>query len=164
MKPDLKAAKPLLPWNKGRLVGQKAPLKLKEIWAIRIRLPPVEKMRDLALFKLAIDSRLRDCDLVSLRICDISQGQSIYPRAIVMQSKTHRSVQFEITQLTRQSLAAWIDLVRLTSDAYLFPSRITKSLHLSTRQYARIVAGWIVSIGLDPATYGTHTMRRTGRR
>jgi integrase len=161
MKPDLNEAKPFFPWNKGRLVGQKAPLKLKEIWAIRIRLQLSEKVRDLALFNLAIDSKLRGCDLVSLRVCDISQGKSIYPRAIVMQRKTHRPVQFEITELTRQSVAAWIDLARLASDAYLFPSRIAKSPHLSTRQYARIVAGWIVSIGLDPATYGTHTMRRT---
>ncbi|WP_368649505.1 tyrosine-type recombinase/integrase [Castellaniella ginsengisoli] len=161
MKPELNEAKPFFPWNKGRLVGQKAPLKLKEIWAIRIRLQLSEKVRDLALFNLAIDSKLRGCDLVSLRVCDISKGKSIYPRAIVMQRKTHRPVQFEITELTRQSVAAWIDLARLASDAYLFPSRVTKSPHLSTRQYARIVVGWIVSIGLDPATYGTHTMRRT---
>lgn len=161
MKPDLNEAKPFFPWNKGRLVGQKAPLKLKEIWAIRIRLQLAEKVRDLALFNLAIDSKLRGCDLVSLRVCDISQGKSIYPRAIVMQRKTHRPVQFEITELTRQSVAAWIDLARLAPDAYLFPSRVTKSPHLSTRQYARIVSGWVVSIGLDPATYGTHTMRRT---
>ncbi|MBN3228171.1 tyrosine-type recombinase/integrase [Pectobacterium brasiliense] len=161
MRPDLNEAKSFFPWNKGRLVGQKAPLKLKEIWAIRIRLQLSEKVRDLALFNLAIDSKLRGCDLVSLRVCDISQGKSIYPRAIVMQRKTHRPVQFEITELTRQSVAAWIDLARLASDAYLFPSRIAKSPHLSTRQYARIVAGWIVSIGLDPAMYGTHTMRRT---
>lgn len=161
MKPDLNEAKPFFPWNKGRLVGQKAPLKLKEIWAIRIRLQLSEKVRDLALFNLAIDSKLRGCDLVSLRVCDISQGKSIYPRAIVMQRKTHRPVQFEITELTRQSVAAWIDLARLAPDNYLFPSRITKSPHLSTRQYARIVAGWVKSIGLDPATYGTHTMRRT---
>lgn len=101
MQPDLNAAKPFLPWNKGRLVGQKAPLKLKEIWAIRIRLQLAEKVRDLALFNLAIDNKLRGCDLVSLRVCDISQGKSIYPRAIVMQRKTHRPVQFEITELTR---------------------------------------------------------------
>ena len=161
MKPNINEAKPFFPWNKGRLVGQKAPLKLKEIWAIRIRLQLAEKVRDLALFNLAIDSKLRGCDLVSLRVCDVSQGKIIYPRAIVMQRKTHRPVQFEITELTRQSVAAWIDLARLASDDYLFPSRVTKSPHLSTRQYARIVASWVVSIGLDPATYGTHTMRRT---
>ncbi|MGE8516679.1 tyrosine-type recombinase/integrase [Alcaligenes nematophilus] len=160
MKPDINEAKPFFPWNKGRLVGQKAPLKLKEIWAIRIRLQLAEKVRDLALFNLVIDSKLRGCDLVSLRVCDISQGKIIYPRAIVMQRKTHR-VQFEITELTRQSVAAWIDLASLAPDNYLFPSKITKSPHLSTRQYARIVVGWVKSIGLDPGTYGTHTMRRT---
>src|SRR5690606_1106922 len=110
---------------------------------------------------LAIDSKLRGCDLVSLRVRDVSQGKSIFPRAMVMQRKTHRPVQFEITELTRQSVAAWIDVARLASDDYLFPSRVTKSPHLSTRQYARIVAAWVESIGLDAAAYGTHTMRRT---
>lgn len=161
MKPDLNEEKPHLPWNKGRLVGQKAPLKLREIWAIRMRLQLAEKVRDLALFNLAIDSKLRGCDLVNLRVCDISQGKSVYSRAIVMQCKTHRPVQFEVTELTRQSVAAWIDAARLASDNYLFPSRVAKSPHLSTRQYARIVAGWIASIGLDLTGYGTHTMRRT---
>lgn len=149
------------PWNKGRLVGQKAPLKLKEIWAIRIRLQMADKARDLALFNLAIDSKLRGCDLVSLRVCDIAQGKSIFPRAMVMQRKTHRPVQFEITEQTRQSVATWIEKAQLLSSQYLFPSRVAKSPHLSTRQYARIVASWVKSIGLDAAAYGTHTMRRT---
>lgn len=161
MRPNFPESKPLVPWNKSRLVGQKAPLKLKEIWAIRIRLQLAEKARDLALFNLAIDSKLRGCDLVSLRVRDVSQGKSIFPRAMVMQRKTQRPVQFEITELTRQSVAAWIDVARLASDDYLFPSRITKSPHLATRQYARIVASWVESIGLDAAAYGTHTMRRT---
>ena len=148
-------------WNKGRLVGQKAPLKQKEIWAIRIRLQIAEKTRDLALFNLAIDSKLRGCDLVNLRVCDVAQGKTILPRAVVMQRKTHRPVQFEITEQTRQSVAAWIDKAHRTSDQYLFPSRVAKSPHLSTRQYARIVACWVKPIGLDAAAYGTHTMRRT---
>ncbi|MZH97336.1 integrase [Dickeya dianthicola] len=160
IRPDLNEEKPFFPWNKGRLVGQKAPLKLKEIWAIRIRIQLAEKVRNLALFNLAIDSKLRGCDLASLRVCDISQGKSIYQCAIVMQRKAYRSCQFEITELTRQSVAAWIDVARLASDNYLFPSRVTKSPHLSTRQYARLVAGWVALIGLNPATYGTHTMRR----
>jgi len=150
-----------MPWNKGRLVGQKAPLKLKEIWAIRIRLQLAGKVRDLALFNLAIDSKLRGCDLVSLRVCDIGQGKSIFPRAVVMQHKTHRPVQFEITEQTRQSVATWIEKAHLTAEQCLFPSRVAKSPHLSTRQYARIVASWVRSIGLDAASYGTHTMRRT---
>lgn len=150
-----------VPWNKGRLIGQKLPLKLKEIWAIRIRLQLAERLRDLALFNLAIDSKLRGCDLVSLKVNDVAQGGSIFCRAIVMQQKTHRPVQFEITEQTRQALHSWITHRELASNHHLFPSRSMNSLHLSTRQYARIVARWVRSIGLDPSAYGTHTMRRT---
>jgi hypothetical protein len=132
-----------IPWNKGRLVGQKEPLKLKEIWAIRIRLQLAGKTRDLALFNLAIDSKLHGCDLVSLRVLDVAQGKAVLPRAMVMQHKTHRPVQFEITEQTRQSVAVWIEKTHLTSGQYLFPSRVAKSPHLSTRQYARIVACWV---------------------
>lgn len=96
------------PWNKGKLIGQKAPLKLKEIWAIRIRLQLAQRTRDLALFNLAIDSKLRGCDLLALKVGDISQGSSILPQAVVMQQKTRRPVQFEITEQTRASLADWI--------------------------------------------------------
>lgn len=149
------------PWNKGRLIGQKAPLKLKEIWAIRTRLQLANRTRDLALFNLAIDSKLRGCDLVSLRVRDVAQGKSILSRAIVLQQKTHRPVQFELTEQTRQSLAAWIEKAQLTAAQFLFSSRVTKSPHLSTRQYARIVSSWVQSIGLDASMYGTHTMRRT---
>ncbi len=96
------------PWNKGKLVGQKAPLKLKDIWAIRIRLQLDHKIRDLALFNLAIDSKLRACDLVKLRVSDVSHGGQIASRAIVMQQKTGRPVQFEMTQSTREAVHAWI--------------------------------------------------------
>jgi integrase len=150
-----------VPWNKGKLIGQKSPLKLKEIWAIRIRLQMAGNTRELALFNLAIDSKLRGCDLVKLRVCDVSQGNRVSSRAIVMQQKTHRPVQFEITEQTRESLESWINKAKLKSDQYLFPSRIHSSPHLSTRQYARIVEHWVMSIGLDKAAYGTHTMRRT---
>lgn len=149
------------PWNKGKLVGQKAPFKLKEIWAIRVRLELHKRTRDLALFDLGIDSKLRGCDLVNLRVRDISHGDRIASRAIVMQQKTSRPVQFEITEPTRDALAAWIQKVGLSSDGYLFPSRIHKSGHLGTRQYARIVDSWVEEIGLNPVKYGTHTMRRT---
>ena len=161
MKSHLDEAKLPVPWNKGRLVGQKAPLKLKEIWAIRIRLQLAEKTRDLALFNLAIDSKLRGCDLISLRVCDVAQSKSILPRAMVMQRKTHRPVQFEITEPTQQSIAAWIEKAHLAADQCLFSSRVANSPHLSTCQYARIVTSWVESIGLAPAAYGTHTMRRT---
>ena len=149
------------PWNKRRLVGQKLPLKLREIWAIRIRLQLAEHVRDLALFNLAVDSKLRGCDLVSLRVKDIAQGRSIFHRAIVMQRKTSRPVQFEITEQTRQSVLAWMDRRQLAGSEYLFPSRVSDSPHLSTRQYARIVTNWVESIGLDATAYGTHSMRRT---
>lgn len=149
------------PWNKGKLVGQKSPLKLKEIWSIRIRLELSHRIRDLALFNLALDSKLRGCDLLKLKVRDISHGEHISPRAIVMQQKTGRPVQFEITEQTRKSVAAWLILADLKSDSFLFPSRIHDSPHLSTRQYARIVNEWVAEIGLDPTCYGTHTMRRT---
>jgi integrase len=149
------------PWNKGKLADQKSPLKLKKICAIRIRLQMAQNTRELALFNLAIDSKLRGCDLVNLKVYDVTQGGRISSRAIIMQQKTHRSVQFEITEQTRDSLVSWLNEAQLKSDEYLFRSRIHNSPHLSTRQYARIVEHWVTSIGLDPAAYGTHSMRRT---
>jgi hypothetical protein len=117
-----------IPWNKGKLIGQKYPLKLKEIWAIRIRLQLANRIRELALFNLSIDSKLRGCDLVKLRVCDVAQSNRVSTRAMIMQQKTHRPVQFEITEQTRESLGAWINQVQLKSDQYLFPSRIRGSL------------------------------------
>lgn len=149
------------PWNKGKLVGQKAPLKLKEIWGIRIRLQLADRTRDLALFNLAVDSKLRACDLVKLRVREVSHGDRVAARAIVMQQKTQRPVQFEITEQTGEAVEAWIQHASLRSEDYLFPSRLHDSPHLSTRQYARIVEDWVSEIGLDPAAYGTHTLRRT---
>jgi integrase len=149
------------PWNKGKLDGQTPPLKLKDIWAIRVRLQIGRRTRELALFNLAIDSKLRSCDLIRLRVRDVCHGTVVVSRAILMQQKTQRPVQFEITELTRDSLAAWIRSSGLGSEAYLFPSRLHSSPHLSTRQYARIVRGWVREIGLDASAYGTHTLRRT---
>ena len=149
------------PWNKGKLVGQKPPLKLREIWAIRIRLQLAQRHRDLALFNLAIDSKLRSCDLLNLRVFDIAHNGLITNRAIVMQQKTHQPVQFEITGQTRKAVSTWIQHADLMSDDYLFKSRLKASQHLSTRQYARIVASWVAEIGLNPADYGTHSLRRT---
>jgi integrase len=149
------------PWNKGKLVGQKPPLKLKEIWTIRIRLQLAGNIRDLALFNLAIDSKLRSCDLVKIRVKDIANGTTISSRAIVMQQKTKRPVQFEITEQTRDSISSWIDFAGLSFSDYLFKSRFKSSVHISTRQYARIEESWVSQIGLNPAAYGTHSMRRT---
>ena len=148
-------------WNKGKLVGQKPPLKPKEIWAIRINLQNARAARDLAMFNLAIDSELRGCDLVSLHVRDVTHGNQVLPRAMVIQRKTERPVQFELTEPTRAALAAWIEKTHLRSDQYLFPSRIGTSPHISTRQYARIVHHWVDAAGLDPSVYGTHSMRRT---
>jgi integrase len=161
MELNIKATGRREPWNKGKIVGQKAPLRLKDIWAIRIRLQLAERTRELALFNLAVDSKLRSCDLVKLRVRDITHGERVPARAIVMQQKTQRPVQFEITEQTRQAVATWIAYARLRSDDFLFPSRLHASIHLSTRQYARIVHAWVEQIGLDPAAYGTHTLRRT---
>jgi integrase len=152
---------PKEPWNKNKLVGQKRPLKLQQIWAIRIRLELFNKVRDLALFNLAIDSKLRGCDLVALKVNDIAHGKSIQSRTIIVQKKTGTPVQFEITENTRLSLYALIEQSKLTSSDYLFKSRIQSSDHVSTRQYGRIVVNWVSIIGLDHTQYGTHSMRRT---
>ena len=149
------------PWNKGKLVGQKPPLKLKEIWAIRIRLQISTRIRELALFNLAIDSKLRSCDLVKIRVRDISHGNTIASRAMIMQQKIHQAVRFEITEQTRDSILNWIEHADLDMSDYLFKSRLSSSPHLSTRQYAKIVKEWVADIGLDPYVYGTHSLRRT---
>ena len=150
-----------IPWNKGKLLGQKPPLKLKEIWAIRVRLQLAKEARELALFNLAIGSKLRGCDLVGLRVHDVVHGSRVAARAIVMQKKTERPVQFEITEQTREAIAAWITAAHLKPEQFLFPSRVSESQHLSTRQYSRIVGSWVECIGLDPAAYGAHSLRRT---
>ncbi len=150
-----------MPWNKGKIVGQKSPLKLKDIWAIRIRLQLNHRTRELALFDLGLDSKLRACDLVKLRVKDICHGDRVSTRAIVLQQKTSLPVQFEITQPTREAVETWIKESSLKADDYFFPSRVHESPHLGTRQYARILDGWIKEIGLDPAQYGTHSIRRT---
>jgi len=149
------------PWNKGKLVGQKAPLKLKDIWAIRVRLQLYDRTRELALFNLGIDSKLRACDLVALRVRDVSHGGRVSARAIIMQQKTQRPVQFEITETTRDGRRRLDQSGSPEIGGLLIPSRVHASPHLSTRQYARILDTWIPEIGLDPAAYGTHSMRRT---
>ena len=145
----------------GKLTGQKPALKSKEVWAIRARLELKKRVRDLALFNLAIDSKLRGCDLVRLTVGDIAAGPEIRSRTSIIQKKTGRPVQFEITEPTRTAVKALIARHGMLAKDFLFPSRLAHSPHLSTRQYARIVQGWVGSIGLNPATYGTHSLRRT---
>ena len=149
------------PWNKGRLTGQKRPLKPKDVWAIRVRLQLQHRRRDLALFNLAIDSKLRGCDLVRLQVNDVCVGGQVRDRTTVIQKKTDRPVQFEITEQTRASIRDWLPSVAARRGQYLFPSRLRAQRHLSTRQYARIVHAWVASVGLDSTAYGTHSMRRT---
>ena len=149
------------PWNKGKIVGQKAPFKLKDIRALRVRLQIESRVRELALFNLGIDSKLRSCDLVSLRVRDICHGDQVASRAVVMQHKTQHPVQFEITAATGDAVQKWIKQVGLRSEDFAFPSRIHNSPPLGTRQYARILENWVEELGLDPADYGTHSMRRT---
>ncbi|WP_200931078.1 hypothetical protein [Duganella sp. Leaf61] len=115
------------PWNKGKLVGRKAPLRVSEIWAIRVRLEIFGRVRDLALFNLAIDSKLRGCDLVRLRVNDLCHGGHVAARASVMQQKTKQPVQFEVTAGTRKSLEDWIAAAALRHGDFLFPSRISES-------------------------------------
>jgi integrase len=150
-----------VPWNKGRLIGQKSPLSLQDIWSIRMKLQNEGRLRDLALFNLGLDSKLRACDLLNLRVADVSNGETVNNRATVLQQKTGRPVRFEITRKSRKAATDWIAHAGLVGSDYLFPSRIHKSQHLSTRQYSRMLSSWVAAIGLDPTSYGTHSMRRT---
>ena len=157
--PAIRACRPA--WNKGRIVGQKRPLLPKHVWAIRVRLEIAAKVRDLALFNRAIDSKLRGCDLVTLRVADVYVAGHVKERASIIQSKTRKPVRFEITEGTRKSLAAWLDDPAMIGSEYLWPGRFHERLHISTRQYARLVRDWVTSVGLEPSAYGTHSMRRT---
>ncbi|WP_271899146.1 tyrosine-type recombinase/integrase [Candidatus Phyllobacterium onerii] len=148
-------------WNVGRKVGVKKPLKQRQIWTIRFFLDREGRTRDRALFDLAIDSKLRGCDLVKMKIGSLVTGTQIRTRAIVVQQKTGRPVQFEITAEVRSSLLAWLERRGGTIDDYAFPSRVDHTDHLSTRQYARLVDEWVTAIGLRREDYGTHSLRRT---
>ncbi len=148
-------------WNAGRTVGTKRPLTQKQIWAIRFFLDREGRLRDRALFDLAIDSKLRGCDLVKILIGDLVSGTDIRTRAIVVQQKTGRPVQFELTADVRASLLSWLDQRGGTLSDFVFPSRIDHANHMSTRQYARLLDEWVTSIGLRRAEYGTHSLRRT---
>lgn len=143
------------------IVGAKLPLRPMHVWAIRVRLQIDRRARDLALFDIALDSKLRGCDVVALRLPDIVAAGTLRRRAVVVQQKTGRPVQFEITEQARRSLTEWLKLRRGEPDGWLFPSRLVDGAHLSTRQYIRLVKNWTALIGLEPAAYGTHSLRRT---
>jgi integrase len=149
------------PWNAGKKLGAKRPLKPKEIWEIRFMLDRERRLRDRALFELAIDSKLRGCDLVKVRIGDLVSGGRARSRAMVIQQKTKRPVQLELLEPARSSLLAWLERRGGSLDNYAFPSRVDRLDHLSTRQYSRLVEEWVRGIGLRKEDYGTHSLRRT---
>jgi site-specific recombinase XerC len=148
-------------WNAGRKVGAKRAPKPRQVWAIRFFLDQQRRVRDRALFDLAIDSKLRGCDVVKIRIRQLVSGSDIRSRAIVVQQKTGRPVQFGQSSDARSSLLAWLERRGGSLDEYAFPSRIDHSDHLSTRQYARLVDEWVSGVGLRREEYGTHSLRRT---
>jgi integrase len=149
------------PWNAGRKLGSKRALKRQQVWAIRFWLDHEGRLRDRALFDLAIDSKLRGCDVVKIKIGDLVSGGRVRSRAIVIQQKTGRPVQFELLESARNSILAWLERRGGTIDDFVFSSRIDHADHLSTRQYARLVDEWVTGIGLRREDYGTHSLRRT---
>ncbi len=148
-------------WDKGRIIEQKRPLLPRHVWSIRVRLEMAGNTRDLALFNMAADSKLRRCDLLALRVRDVFAAGHVKERAAIIQGKTGKPVGFEVTATTRQSPACWIRDPEMIGLEFLWPSRIHGSPHPSTRQYARIVRGWVMLLGLEPGAYGTHSTRRT---
>jgi site-specific recombinase XerD len=149
------------PWNKGRVIGQKRPLRQRDIHAIRTRLQIAHNVRETAMFDLALDSKLRGSDLLGLHVRDIWQGNHVLSRTSVTMKKTGCNVRFEITPDTRKEVTAWIEQEHLQPDDCVFPSRHNHKVPLSMRQYTRIVHKWVESAALDSPLYGTHTMRRT---
>ncbi|MFG6604911.1 MULTISPECIES: tyrosine-type recombinase/integrase [unclassified Sulfitobacter] len=148
-------------WNKGRIIGQKRPLLPRQVWAIRARLELAGNLRDLTLFNVAIDSKLRGCDLVRLSVADLVNSDCVRERVSVVQSKTRLPVQFELTENTRNSILDWVKAPGMIGRPYMFPSRFHERAHISTRQYGRLVRDWVSSIGLEPSGFGTHSLRRT---
>ena len=149
------------PWNKGKLIGAKPPLLARHVWSIRTRLQIEGRTRDLAMFNLAIDSKLRGCDLVGMKVEDVAPNGYALARATVRQRKTGHPVRFELTEQTRQAVDTYIKEAGKRPGEFLFTSRRRPGAVMTTRQYARLVADWIAGIGLDPHLFGTHSLRRT---
>jgi integrase len=149
------------PWNKGKLTGAKQPLRPKHVWAIRSKLQEKGQMRDLAMFNLAIDSKLRACDVVALKVEDVAPNGYAADRATVRQRKTGQPVRFELTEQTRQSVDDYLRGAGKKPGEFMFSGRRGPDRSMTTRQYARLVSEWIASIGLDPHAFGTHSLRRT---
>jgi integrase len=150
-----------VPWNKGKLTGAKPPLRPKHVWSIRSKLQLENRVRDLAIFNLAIDSKLRGCDVVALKVEDVAPHGHAVDRAMVRQKKTGRPVRFELTEATREAVDAYLRRAGRKSGDFLFPGRGHSDRCMTTRQYARLVSRWVAAIGLDPSFFGTHSLRRT---
>jgi integrase len=150
-----------IPWNKGKLIGAKPPLRPSHVWSIRTKLQMADKKRDLALFNFAIDSKLRGCDVVAVRVDDVAPSGYAMDRATIRQKKTGRPVRFELTDQTRSAIDEYLRLTGRKSGQFLFSGRGDSFRAMTTRQYARLVQQWVASIGLDPAKFGTHSLRRT---
>src|SRR6266436_2173951 len=149
------------PWNKGKLIGAKPPLRASHVRSIRTKLQLEERTRDLALFNLAIDSKLRGCDVVAVRVDDVAPNGYALDRATVRQKKTGRPVRFELTEQTRHAIDGHLGIAGRRPGQFLFAGRRGVDSGLTTRQYARLVGEWVASIGLDPLKFGTHSLRRT---
>jgi integrase len=150
-----------LPWNKGKLTGAKPPLRPKHVWSIRTKLEIEGRVRDLAMFNLAIDSKLRGCDVVAIRVEDVAAGGYTAERATVRQKKTGRPVRFELSEQTRQAIDDYLKATNKRPGEFLFTGRRGANASMTTRQYARLVSEWIGSVGPDPRLFGTHSLRRT---
>jgi integrase len=148
-------------WNKGKLIGAKPPLRPKHVWSIRTRLQVEGQLRDLAMFNLVIDSKLRGCDIVALKVEDVAPNGYAVERATVRQSKTGQPVRFEVTEQTREAIDAYVRTTGRKPGEFLFPSRRYRHRSVTTRQHARLVSEWIAGIGLDANRFGTHSLRRT---
>jgi integrase len=148
-------------WNKGKLIGAKPPLRPKHVWAIRTKLQIEGRIRDLAMFNVAIDSKLRGSDVVALKVEDVAPNGYAVDRATVRQKKTGQPVRFELTEQTRQAIDEYVWTACRKPGEFLFPSRRNRERCISTRQYARLVSNWVASIGLDANRFGTHSLRRT---
>jgi integrase len=149
------------PWNKGKLIGAKPPLRPKHVWSIRTKLQIEGQVRDLALFNLAIDSKLRGCDVVALTVEDVAPNGYALARATVRQKKTGRPVRFELSEQTRQAVDAYLKAAGKKPGEFLFTRQRPPEQGMTTRQYARLVSEWIRGIGLDANIFGTHSLRRT---
>jgi integrase len=150
-----------VPWNKGKLTGAKPPVRRKHVWSIRTKLQIDGRARDLAMFNLAIDSKLRGCDVVAIRVGDVAASGYTADRATVRQKKTGRPVRFALSEQTRQALDDYLKAANKRPGEFLFKGRRGPETSMTTRQYARLVSEWIGSVGLDPRLFGTHPLRRT---